>query len=103
MEFYSSSLWHLQRDVGLSILAHQLHSAHPLSPQALCAKASLKNLQKDHETAMSYLSQAVQAAPEFAYAHTLLGHEYWLGKDYDKAIASFQHATALQPRHYNAW
>ena len=41
--------------------------------------------------------------PEHAYAHTLLGHEHWLVKDYERALSSFQHASALQPRHYNAW
>ena len=37
------------------------------------------------------------------YAHTLLGHEWWLAKDYDKALSSFQEAVTINPRHYNAW
>ncbi len=45
----------------------------------------------------------VQVSPSYAYAHTLLGHEHWLVKDYERALSSFQKASALQPRHYNAW
>ena len=44
-----------------------------------------------------------QVDPDFAYAHTLLGHEYVLIEELDKALMSFRNATRLDPRHYNAW
>ena len=44
-----------------------------------------------------------QASPRFAYAHTLLGHEYLILKDFEKALSAFQTAVSLDPRHYNAW
>jgi anaphase-promoting complex subunit 3 len=59
MELYSSALWHLKREVDLSVLAHHLHSSHKLRPQAMCAMASLKNLYKDHEAAVSQLNRAI--------------------------------------------
>lgn len=103
MELYSSALWHLKREVELSKLVKHLETSNSLCPQFMCAMASLKNLYKDHETAFSFLLKATKECPRFAYAHTLLGHEYWLSKDYDKALLSFQEAVAAQPRHYNAW
>lgn len=44
-----------------------------------------------------------QVDPDFAYAHTLLGHEFVLIEELDKALMSFRNATRLDPRHYNAW
>lgn len=45
----------------------------------------------------------MQVNPEFAYAYTLLGHEYVLIEELDKALAAFQSAVRINPRHYNAW
>ncbi|KAL5489547.1 hypothetical protein EMCRGX_G018652 [Ephydatia muelleri] len=39
----------------------------------------------------------------FPYAHTLLGYEYCMTKDYEKALTSMQSAVAIDPRHYSAW
>lgn len=41
--------------------------------------------------------------PNFPYAYTLLGHEYVLTEELDKAITAFRNAIRLDPRHYNAW
>ena len=49
------------------------------------------------------LSPHIQLSPRFPYAHTLLGHEYVMLKDFEKAMSSFQTAVSLDPRHYNAW
>ena len=46
-------------DVELSVLAHTLYRVDGLLPQGLCAMASLKNLQKDHDAAIAFLTQAV--------------------------------------------
>ena len=40
---------------------------------------------------------------EFAYAYTLLGHEYTLTEDYEKAMSAFRSALRADSRHYNAW
>ena len=44
-----------------------------------------------------------QLSPRFPYAHTLLGHEHVMLKDFEKAMSAFQTAVSLDPRHYNAW
>ena len=41
--------------------------------------------------------------PRFAYAHTLLGHEYVIVEELEKALAAFRTALRIDPRHYNAW
>ena len=45
----------------------------------------------------------VKVDPKFAYAFTLLGHEYVAIEELEKALACFQSAVRLEPRHYNAW
>ena len=44
-----------------------------------------------------------QLSPRFPYVHTLLGHEYVMLKDFEKAMSAFQTAVSLDLRHYNAW
>ncbi|XP_064389846.1 cell division cycle protein 27 homolog isoform X2 [Halichondria panicea] len=103
MELYSSALCHLQKDVQLSVVAEALHSSDKTSPRALCAMASIMNRYKDHTSAIKYLQRAIQVCPQFEYAHTLLGLEWWITKDFDKALTCFQEAVTINPRHYNAW
>lgn len=45
----------------------------------------------------------VQVDPDYAYAYTLLAHEYVLIEELDKALASFRNALRVDSRHYNAW
>ena len=39
----------------------------------------------------------------FAYAHTLCGHEYVANEDFDTAKKCYQRALSADERHYNAW
>lgn len=41
--------------------------------------------------------------PGFAYAYTLLGHEFVLTEELDRALACFRNAIRVNNRHYNAW
>lgn len=41
--------------------------------------------------------------PSFAYAYTLLGHEFVLTEELDRALACFRNAIRVNNRHYNAW
>lgn len=61
------------------------------------------NYYRDHDAAIRYLERAIQLAPSMPYPQTLLGLEYTLIKDYDKALTAFQSATSIDPHHYNAW
>lgn len=41
--------------------------------------------------------------PSFTYAYTLLGHEYVLTEELDRAMSCFRQAVRTDSRHYNAW
>ncbi|GFT11332.1 cell division cycle protein 27 homolog [Trichonephila clavipes] len=103
MEYYSTALWHLQKEVALSTLAQELTDFDTKSPQTWCAAGNCFSLQKEHETAIKYLQRAVQVDENFAYAYTLLGHEYVMTEEMDKAMTCFRNAIRIDPRHYNAW
>lgn len=103
LEFFSTALWHLQDDVQLSSLAQDLTRIDKLSPQAWCAAGNCFSRLKEHENAIKFFQRAVQVNPHFAYAYTLLGHEYIMIDEMEKALACFRSATRINPRHYNAW
>jgi len=41
--------------------------------------------------------------PDFPYAYALLGNEYLVTEELEKAITCFQKAVKLDPRHYKSW
>ncbi|CAH1998934.1 unnamed protein product [Acanthoscelides obtectus] len=103
MDLYSTALWHLQREVALSALAHDLINTDRNSPVTWCASGNCFSLHKEHDTAIKFFQRAVQVDPNFPYAYTLLGHEYITTEELDKAMSCFRNAIRLDPRHYNAW
>ncbi|XP_036342066.1 cell division cycle protein 27 homolog [Rhagoletis pomonella] len=103
MEIYSSSLWHLQKEVDLSALAQDLINQDKTSPVTWCVAGNCFSLHKEHETAIKFFKRAVQVDPDFVYSYTLLGHELVLTEELDKAADYFHAAVARDPRHYNAW
>lgn len=103
MEIFSTALWHLQREVELSALAQELTDMDKYSPEAWCATGNCFSLQKEHDTAIKFFQRAIQVTPNFAYAFTLLGHEYVFTEELDKAMSCFRNAIRVDPRHYNAW
>lgn len=103
MEYYSTALWHLQKEVQLSALAQDLVGEDRDSPQAWCTTGNCFSLQKEHEAAIKFFSRAIQVEPNFAYAYTLLGHEHIATEELDKALSCYRSAVRIDPRHYNAW
>ncbi|ORY51592.1 TPR-like protein [Rhizoclosmatium globosum] len=103
MDIYSSTLWHLKKQVPLSHLAHTLTETHRTSPQAWCAIGNCFSLKREHDVALKCFARAIQLDPEFTYAHTLSGHEYISMEDNEKAMQSFRTAVRCDKRHYNAW
>ncbi|CCG81389.1 Anaphase-promoting complex subunit 3 [Taphrina deformans PYCC 5710] len=103
MELYSTCLWHLRRDIELSYLAHEIVDLDRLSPQAWCILANCFSLQREHDQALKCVGRAIQLDKDFAYAHTLEGHEYAANEEFERAQASFRNAIRADKRHYNAW
>jgi anaphase-promoting complex subunit 3 len=59
------------------------------SPETMCIVGNCYSLQKEHETALKYFTQAIKIDPNLAYAHALSGHEYVANEDYEKAKRCF--------------
>ena len=103
MEYYSTALWHLGQEVSLSSLAQDLQRTDKLSPVTWCAAGNCFSHQKEHENAIRFFQRAVQVSSNFAYAYTLLGHEYVSIEELEKALSCFRTAVRIDARHYNAW
>lgn len=103
LEYYSTSLWHLQREVHLSTLAQDLMDLDKNAATTCAVAGNCFSLQREHETAVKFLQRAVQVDPDFTYAYALLGYELVAIEEVDKGLASFRNAILVDPRHYNAW
>lgn len=103
LEIYSTSLWHLQKEVTLSALAQDLMLQDKKSAITWCVAGNCFSLHKEHETAIQFFQRAVQCDPEFPYSYTLLGHELVMTEELDKALSCFRTAILKDSRHYNAW
>lgn len=99
--------------------------------QAWCVAGNCFSLQREHDIAIKFFQRAIQVSlpassltdshaavrrvfsppltvclqvdPGFAYAYTLLGHEFVLTEELDRALACFRNAIRVNNRHYNAW
>jgi tetratricopeptide (TPR) repeat protein len=103
LEFYSTTLWHLQKEIALSSLAQELTEYDKLAPETWCVVGNCFSLHKEHDAAIKFFQRATQVDPNFVYAYNLLGHEYFLIEEMDKGLSCFRKAIFLDPRHYNAW
>lgn len=102
MEYYSTLLWHLHKDVKLCYLAHELQSINKNAPQTWVAIGNLFSLTREPDEAIKCFQRATQLDQKFPYAYTLQGHEYVSNDAYENALESFRSALILDPRHYNA-
>ncbi|KUF78853.1 Cell division cycle protein 27 B [Phytophthora nicotianae] len=103
LDLYSTTLWHLKKEVELSYLAQQATDFDKLSCEAWCIAGNCFSLQKEHDTALAFFQRAIQLDPSFTYAYTLSGHEYVANEDFEKAVNCYRHAIRTDSRHYNAW
>lgn len=103
MEYFSTLLWHLRKDVELSFLAHELIDIDRKSPQAWCALGNSFSLQRETDQALKCFKRAIQLDPKSPYAYTLQAHEYVASDAYENAQDSFRLAIRADNRHYNAW
>ncbi len=103
MDYYSTLLWHLRKDVDLSYLGHEMVHLDRLAPETWCAIGNNFSLARQHDKALRCFHRATGLDPAYAYAHTLQGHEHVVNEEFDKAQISFRAAIRVEPRHYNAW
>eukprot|EP00927_Polykrikos_kofoidii_P036914 TRINITY_DN31119_c0_g1_i1.p1 TRINITY_DN31119_c0_g1~~TRINITY_DN31119_c0_g1_i1.p1 ORF type:complete len:795 (+),score=125.07 TRINITY_DN31119_c0_g1_i1:125-2509(+) len=103
LEHYSSTLWHLRKEVDLGHLAQQCLQWDRLKPQVWCVVGNCFSLQKEHDVAIKFFKRAIQVDPSFTYAYTLCGHEFAANDKFDKATPMYEHALRIDSWHYNAW
>ncbi len=103
IEYYSTCLWHLRKQVDLCSIANYALEKSLFAPETWCAVGNCFSLQKEHETALKFFNRAIQLNPYFPYAHTLCGHEYVANEDFEQARKCYQRALSADDKHYNAW
>lgn len=103
IEYYSSCLWHLKKQVELCALAHDALEKSRFAAEAWIAAGNCFSLQKEHENALKFFNRAIQLSPQNAYAHSLCGHEYVYNEDFQNARKHFETSLSFDIRHYNAW
>lgn len=102
MEYYSTLLWHLHKEVDLCHLSYELSEVDKNAPQTWVAIGNMFSLTKEPDEAIKCFQRAVQLDEKFSYAYTLQGHEYVATDAYENALESFRLALLADPRHYNA-
>jgi len=103
IEYYSTCLWHMKKQVDLCELSNKALNISLFAPETWCAVGNAFSLQKEHETALRFFNRAIQLNPYFAYAHTLSGHEYVSNEDFEQAKKCYTRAMSCDERHYNAF
>lgn len=103
MEYFSTLLWHLQRDVDMTFLASDLIAMDRQSPQAWCALGNALSINHDSENALKSFQRAINLNPDLAYPYTLQAHEHVACDAYELAQDGYRLALRVDKRHYNAW
>jgi anaphase-promoting complex subunit 3 len=103
MDMYSTVLWHLKKDTTLAYLCRVLQDHDSDAPQTWVAVGNAFSLAREHDQAISAFKRATQLDPKFAYAYTLMGHEYIANEAFDNALASFRQSVSVDRRGYGGW
>lgn len=103
MEYYSTLLWHLHKNVELTFLANELHDIDENLAITWCVMGNLFSLTREPDEAIRCFDKSIAIDPKFTYAHTLKGHEYFGTDNYERALDCFRVSLMLDPRHYNAY
>lgn len=103
MEYYSTLLWHLHKNVELTFLANELHDIDENLAITWCVMGNLFSLTREPDEAIRCFNKSIAIDSNFTYAHTLKGHEYFGTDNYERALDCFRISLMLDPRHYNAY
>mmetsp|Transcript_5885 Transcript_5885/g.9534 ORF Transcript_5885/g.9534 Transcript_5885/m.9534 type:complete len:151 (+) Transcript_5885:1847-2299(+) len=103
LEYYSTTLWHLKKQMELCHLSNHALERNKNCPETWCILGNNYSLQMEHEMALKFFQRAIQQDAYFYYAHTLCGHEYVENEDFDQAKKCYGDAIRANERHATAW
>ncbi|CAD8208591.1 unnamed protein product [Paramecium octaurelia] len=103
MDYYSSCLWHLKKQSELTYLAHSCLQISMQAPETWIAIGNCFSLIKEIDNSIKFFGRAIQLRKDYSYAYTLSGHEFSQNENFQQAKKSYETATSLDQRQYNAW
>ncbi|CAD8120126.1 unnamed protein product [Paramecium sonneborni] len=103
MDYYSSCLWHLKKQSELTYLAHSCLQICMYAPETWIAIGNCFSLIKEIDNSIKFFGRAIQLRKDYSYAYTLSGHEFSQNENFQQAKKSYDAATSLDQRQYNAW
>ncbi|CAD8211226.1 unnamed protein product [Paramecium pentaurelia] len=103
MDYYSSCLWHLKKQSELTYLAHSCLQISMQAPETWIAIGNCFSLMKEIDNSIKFFGRAIQLRKDYSYAYTLSGHEFSQNENFQQAKKSYDTATSLDQRQYNAW
>jgi anaphase-promoting complex subunit 3 len=60
LEYYSTCLWHLKKQVDLCYLSNHALEKSLFAPETWCVVGNCYSLQKENETALKFFNRAIQ-------------------------------------------
>lgn len=103
MEYYSTLLWHLNKEVEMSFLSHELFQIDSNNEVTWISIGNLFSFKKEPEEAIKCFNKSIEINPKCAYAYTLQGHEYMDTDAFENSLNSFRQSLIMDKRHYNAF
>jgi tetratricopeptide (TPR) repeat protein len=74
-----------------------------MDAEDLYKQAQERAIRGDHNTAVNYLTKAIDKFPKYTEAYTMLGNCQECLEKNDDAIASYNKALEIDPSHADAW
>ncbi|KAJ9066622.1 anaphase-promoting complex subunit cdc27 [Entomophthora muscae] len=102
MGYFSTVLWQLRDEHGLTLLANDLQDLEPLGYDTMIVLGNAYSLQSWPELSIQAFQEASKVDPLRSYAYTLAGHEGWGSNKGDFAAKMFRLALQVCPRDYSA-
>ena len=102
MDLYSNLLFVKGDTAKLSELMHSLMEINKFQPETLAVAGNYFALNWKYEDAIAQLAMALRLDSSYAFAWTLIGHEFILLENLSAAISAYTKACEANPRDFRA-
>lgn len=102
LELYSNLLFVKDEIASLSELSLELSKIDKFRPETLIVSANFFSINGKHEEAISLFAMAIKLDSSFAFAWTLIGHEFIELDNISAAITAYKYAYNSNPRDHRA-